>query len=53
MPRRLCAFAFGGGVDDNDKDDPEHAASVEAAASATINPHLLLRLRIQLHCLIM
>jgi hypothetical protein len=46
MPSRLCAFAFGGGVD-----DPVHAASADAAASATINPHLVLGLRIELHCL--
>jgi hypothetical protein len=51
MPKRLCAFAFGGGVDDN-SGDPEHAASADAAASATINPHLVLLLRIELHCLI-
>jgi hypothetical protein len=51
MPRRLCAFAFGGGVDDDSNGDPVHAASADAAASATINPHLVLGLRIELHWL--
>jgi hypothetical protein len=51
MPSRLWAFALGGGVDDDSNGDPVHAASADAAASATINPHLVLGLRIKLHCL--